>query len=151
MYSRKCPSHTSVPAGRVRCGLRESFAGRAKGYAGLRNSINQLDLRSVCHAMTNPQRRKYASAQGSDSTNMACFPAAATVQLADGATKSMASLQLGDAVLDATGAYSPVYFFSHAEGAITAPFIELVLENDYKLSLSPDHYVGPPRVQLGSR
>jgi len=53
----------------------------------------------------------------------------------------MASLQLGDAVLDATGAYSPVYFFSHADGAVVAPFVELSLENAYKLSLSPDHYV----------
>ena len=53
----------------------------------------------------------------------------------------MASLQLGDAVLDSTGAYSPVYFFSHAAADVDAYFVELVLENDYKLSLSPDHYI----------
>ena len=51
------------------------------------------------------------------------------------------SVQLGDAVLDAAGAYSPVYFFSHAYGAAEAPFVELILEGDRKISLSPDHYV----------
>jgi len=70
-----------------------------------------------------------------------CFPAAATVELSDGATTSMASLQLGDEVLDATGAYSPVYFFSHADAVVEAPFVELVLEGDHKISLSPDHYI----------
>lgn len=70
-----------------------------------------------------------------------CFPAAATVQLENGATKSMQDLQLGDAVLDASGAYSPVYFFSHADASVKAAYVELSLEGGSKLSLTPDHYV----------
>ena len=54
----------------------------------------------------------------------------------------MRDLQLGDAVLDATGGFSPVYFFSHADAAVTAPFVrlELAASGDV-LTLSPDHYV----------
>ena len=53
----------------------------------------------------------------------------------------MAQLQLGDAVLDASGAYSPVCFFSHADKDVAAPFVGLTLASGYKLSLSPDHYI----------
>ena len=53
----------------------------------------------------------------------------------------MQDLQLGDAVLDATGAYSPVYFFSHADAKVRASFVELVLASDATLSLTPGHYV----------
>ena len=49
------------------------------------------------------ERRRLQSVGGGDSQNMACFPADATVRLADGTTKTMAQLQLGDAVLDASG------------------------------------------------
>ena len=71
----------------------------------------------------------------------ACFPADATVRLASGAAKAMSQLQLGDAVLDASGAYSEVYFFSHADGDVAATFVDVTLASGYKLSLSPDHYL----------
>ena len=74
-------------------------------------------------------------------TNSACFPADATVSLA-GASKPMRDLQLGDAVLDGAGGFSPVYFFSHADAAVAAPFVRLELATSgATLTLSPDHYV----------
>ena len=60
----------------------------------------------------------------------------------------MAELQLGDAVLDASGAYSPVYFFSHADKDVAATFVDVALESGHLLSLSPDHYVVGGRVEL---
>jgi len=69
-----------------------------------------------------------------------CFPGTSTVTLADGTTKSMASLQLGDEVLDAAGAYSPIYVFGHASAA-KASYLTLALEGGRKITLSPDHYV----------
>ena len=80
--------------------------------------------------------------------SQACFPADATVRLASGATKTMAELQLGDAVLDAAGAYSPVYFFSHADKDVAAPFIDVALESGHLLSLSPDHYLVRGGVEI---
>jgi len=78
---------------------------------------------------------------GGPSCKNNCFPADATVRLADGATKTMAELQLGDAVLDASGAYSTVYFFGHADKDGAAPYVDLTLASGYKLSLTPDHYL----------
>ena len=81
-----------------------------------------------------------------------CFPADATVRLADGATKTMAELQLGDAVLDASGTHSPVYFFGHADKDGAALYVDLTLASGYKLSLTPDHYLVAGGVDiLGAR
>ena len=48
----------------------------------------------------------------------------------------MSQLQLGDAVLDASGAYSQVYFFSHADKDVAATFVDITLESNHTLSLS---------------
>ncbi|KAK7241062.1 hypothetical protein SO694_00053039 [Aureococcus anophagefferens] len=54
----------------------------------------------------------------------------------------MRDLRLGDAVLDGAGGFSPVYFFSHADAAVAAPFVRLELATSgATLTLSPDHYV----------
>ena len=96
--------------------------------------------RQLLAEMSHSERRKLRVAD--TMANMACFPAAATATLADGTTKPMRDLQLGDEVLGGDGSYSPVYFFSHADAAVEASFVRLELAASGKvLTLSPDHYV----------
>jgi len=70
------------------------------------------------------------------------FPAKATARLRSGETKEMRDLQLGDLVLDASGAFSPVIVFGHADAATSAEFVRLELEaSGDVLELSPRHFI----------
>jgi len=70
----------------------------------------------------------------------ACFPAAASVELANGTFVSMANLQVNDIVRTGRDTFSRIYLFSHQDGERIATFIELSGEN-FKLALSPDHFL----------
>ena len=69
-----------------------------------------------------------------------CVPAAATVTLEDGTTKTMAQLAIGDRVLVAANTYSPVYMFSHQLEAVKTAFVTLTA-GDATLQLTPGHYL----------
>lgn len=75
-----------------------------------------------------------------------CFSADATVQLSDGRLRRMAELQLGDQVLVGSGAYSPVFMFTHAErdthhGFITLHARDPDTSRPVALTLTAGHYV----------
>jgi hypothetical protein len=71
-----------------------------------------------------------------------CFPAAATVELENGSTKTMAEVQIGDRVLVAAGVYSPVYMFSHRLEAVKTAFVTVEAAGlATPLQLTPDHYL----------
>jgi hypothetical protein len=59
---------------------------------------------------SNDERRAHRRLQSGvhSASSLSCFPSDATATLADGSAKPMRELQLGDAVLDATGGFSRV-------------------------------------------
>ena len=72
-----------------------------------------------------------------------CFSGESTVQLASGATKVMADLQVGDSVLsaDASGklSYSDVAFKPHAANAKAATFVKVTTESGKAVTATPTH------------
>lgn len=83
------------------------------------------------------------SSASASSSEAACFPAHATVRLADGSDKAMSALTLGDRVLVAhPDSYSEVYFFSHAHESHISDFVHIrtALEG-VSLQLSERHLV----------
>ena len=72
-----------------------------------------------------------------------CFSGDSTVQLASGATKTMADLEVGDSVLsaDATGklSYSAVAFKPHAANAKAATFVKVTTESGKAVTATPTH------------
>lgn len=80
-----------------------------------------------------------------ESSNPACFPASATVELESGDLKSMDELAIGDKVRVSGTLFSEVMFFSHKDPSAMAGFIRLELHtedyapDDIALELSPGH------------
>lgn len=78
-------------------------------------------------------------------TAPACFPAAATVRLEDGSTRTMDELRLGDRVQVAHGdgslGFSEIYLQTHKDALSAAPFVELTLASGRTLSLSARHFI----------
>jgi len=60
-----------------------------------------------------------------DEGRLACFPAAAAVQLIDGRTKLMHELHIGDVVLAAPHTYSHVVAFTHRDSTAVTKFVQL--------------------------
>lgn len=72
-----------------------------------------------------------------------CFPASATVEMADGSKRAMADLRIGDAVRTKSSSLSDVFFFSHrtlANGDMH-PYVELCSSSGAAVTLSEGHYV----------
>ena len=82
-----------------------------------------------------------ASASSCASSSAFCFPANATVQLQDGATKSMAQLEVGDNVLVDANTFSEVYMFSHRYEEFSGPFVAIETASGEELMLTADHYL----------
>jgi len=70
-----------------------------------------------------------------------CFPGAATVQLLDGTTKTMAELEVGDSVLVGGGQFSEVFMFSHRLVDAEVAYVELETAGGATLHLSGGHYL----------
>jgi hypothetical protein len=75
----------------------------------------------------------------------ACFPATATVWLADGSQKAMRDVRLGDRVMvaraDGSLGYEEVYLNTHKDSVSSAPYVELALASGRSLTLSPRHFI----------
>lgn len=76
------------------------------------------------------------------STERACFPADATVQLDDGRSVRMDELRAGDAVRSgALGATTSVVMFTHADARARAEFVRIELEGGGEVRASGGHFV----------
>lgn len=86
---------------------------------------------------------------GEDSGSV-CFPARATVELADGRLVTMDQLKIGDAVRSSTdGSFSDVYMFSHNDGHVAAVFVRIETRSGSHIELTPGHYIyldGRPKM-----
>ena len=78
-----------------------------------------------------------------DDDEAICFSGDSTVQLASGATKTMADLQVGDSVLSADAAgklsYSDVAFLPHGANAKAADFVKVTTESGNAVKATPTH------------
>lgn len=82
------------------------------------------------------------TASASCSSSSKCFPANATVQLEDGATKTMSQLKSGDRVLVGGSTFSDVYMFSHQDPTAESDFVRIGVSSSVAaLRLTPDHYL----------
>lgn len=70
-----------------------------------------------------------------------CFPAAAKVTLASGATRRMAEVRIGDVVAVGRGEFSPVFAFTHADSSAKTSFVRLETCCGEVLLLTPGHYI----------
>ncbi len=69
-----------------------------------------------------------------------CFPSSATVELEDGTTKTMDKVELGDRVMVADGAYSPVFMFTHKLADVETAFVSVTTDAG-ELALTAGHYI----------
>ena len=78
-----------------------------------------------------------------DDDESICFSADSTVQLASGATKTMADLQVGDSILSADAAgklsYSDVAFLPHGANSEAATFVKVTTESGKAVKATPTH------------
>ena len=70
-----------------------------------------------------------------------CFPATATVQLANGSTVEMQALQTGDKVHVGTGEYSEVFMWSHRYPEAVNSFVQIAIMSGTAVTLSSGHYL----------
>lgn len=70
-----------------------------------------------------------------------CFPASATVELADRSIKSMDKVELGDRVKVSDGSYSTVFMFSHKMCDVEHSFVNVQTSSGAELSLTAGHYI----------
>eukprot|EP00168_Porphyra_purpurea_P019272 TRINITY_DN759_c0_g1_i4.p1 TRINITY_DN759_c0_g1~~TRINITY_DN759_c0_g1_i4.p1 ORF type:complete len:477 (+),score=104.91 TRINITY_DN759_c0_g1_i4:159-1433(+) len=78
--------------------------------------------------------------ESSDTDDSECFPAAATVQLEGGGVTTMDRLSVGDRVRTASGSYSDVFLFTHAEATGDHTYIRLSTAAG-ALTATRGHYV----------
>lgn len=70
----------------------------------------------------------------------ACFPASATVALADGSVKRMDAVKIGDNVAVGNGKFSPVFMFTHKLADGQHSFVEIAAAGK-TLRLTDGHYM----------
>ena len=78
-----------------------------------------------------------------DDDDAVCFSGDSTVQLASGATKTMADLEVGDSILSADAAgklsYSDVAFLPHGANGKAADFVKVTTESGKAVKATPTH------------
>ncbi|GAB0491432.1 hypothetical protein MMPV_002685 [Pyropia vietnamensis] len=79
----------------------------------------------------------------------ACFPASASVQMADGTVVRMDDLAVGDTLRTSPSTTGRVYFFSHADRLGVHSFVRLTTAAGAAITLSRGHYL--PVVRAGGR
>ncbi|KAI0561465.1 hypothetical protein FGB62_81g025 [Gracilaria domingensis] len=70
-----------------------------------------------------------------------CFPASATVQLADGWTKRMDELEIGDSVLVGHKQYSDVFMFTHRSAHVPYRFVQVTTSGGKTMKLTRGHFI----------
>lgn len=70
-----------------------------------------------------------------------CFPASATVELADGSVKRMDAVRLGDRVRVGANTFSDVFMFTHKMAEVEHAFVTLTASTGAKLSLTEGHFM----------
>jgi len=78
-----------------------------------------------------------------------CFPASATVQTPEGQVR-MDQLQVGDAVLDGDGLFSPIFMFGHKDPGADSPFVELRTATNHTIQMSATHYLEADGVMMNA-
>ena len=77
--------------------------------------------------------------------SLSCFPGEATVAMADGSTRRMDELRIGDRVAvmrpDGTRGFDEIYLFTHKDAVATNAYRTLTLESGRELTLSPRHFI----------
>jgi hypothetical protein len=77
--------------------------------------------------------------------SLSCFPAEATVAMADGTMRRMDELRIGDRVAvmrpDGTRGFDEIYLFTHKDAVSTNQYIRLTLASGRELALSPRHFI----------
>ena len=63
------------------------------------------------------------------------------MELANGQTKSMESLSIGDSVRVSPSQFSDVYMFSHRMPEAESSFVQLATQSNHTLLLTHDHYL----------
>lgn len=97
-------------------------------------AVTTTCVNGKCTSCTNGNCTSY-------STEMACFPADAKIQLQSGRVKMMQDLEIGDVVLVSKGIYSPIYTFTHRDLKVKSTFISILLRNGHNLEVSPGHHL----------
>ena len=62
----------------------------------------------------------------------------------------MDELQVGDAVLDSDGAFSPVYMFAHKDMKADSPYVELRTATNHTIQMSSTHYIEADGVMMNA-
>lgn len=77
--------------------------------------------------------------------SLSCFPAEATVAMADGTVRRMDELRIGDRVAvvrpEGTRGFDEVYLFTHKDAVSTSQYLRLTLASGRDLALSPRHFI----------
>ncbi|MGD9509143.1 MAG: hypothetical protein AB7I59_24475 [Geminicoccaceae bacterium] len=77
--------------------------------------------------------------------SLSCFPAEATVAMADGTMRRMDELRIGDRVAvmrpDGTRGFDEIYLFAHKDAVATSQYLRLTLASGRELALSPRHFI----------
>lgn len=70
-----------------------------------------------------------------------CFPSSARVELENGLVTQMSHLSVGDRIHVGYGLYSDIFLFTHHIDDIYATFINVSVESNMSIVLSPNHYI----------
>lgn len=108
-------------------------------------SIQEIKFRTGYKYLAIGEKCLYRTAKSSSSST--CFPASATVAMADGSHKRIGDLLIGDAVRSSSSPSSndndnnKVVAWAHNSAAVTADFLSLSTHDNRTLTLSPGHYL----------
>lgn len=70
-----------------------------------------------------------------------CFPSSARVELDNGLVIQISQLHVGDRVHVGEGKYSDVFLFTHRNERVYSTFVNLTVESNASIALSPSHYI----------
>lgn len=111
-------------------------------------SIQEIKFRAGYKYLAIGEKCLYRTDKSSSSST--CFPASATVAMADGSHKRIGNLAIGNAVLSSSASgqdNNKVVAWAHNSPDVTADFLSLSTHDNRTLTLSPGHYL--PVAGLG--
>jgi desert hedgehog len=95
----------------------------------------------VMPALTETKSANSAKSRSSGSGEANCFPSHATVELADGSTKRMDQIAVGDSIKVGRNIYSEVYMFTHKTSDEVNKFVKIGTASGGQLIISSGHYI----------
>eukprot|EP00737_Agarophyton_chilense_P000431 gb/GEZJ01000482.1/.p1 GENE.gb/GEZJ01000482.1/~~gb/GEZJ01000482.1/.p1 ORF type:complete len:829 (-),score=96.89 gb/GEZJ01000482.1/:2346-4832(-) len=104
-------------------------------------SVEPTTMPIVSQESTATDGEDNENAAPTEDGNNACFPASATVEMANGSKKRMDELQVGDSILVGHNEYSDVFMFTHRSANVWYPFVLLRTSSGKLLKLTRGHYV----------